>query len=191
MHLLQYLLSKCINSTNQNQFGGATSLSNYSHINPLGGLNAAAHGDRLEGTIFSSSSVTGTENMMDRSFEDERRNMFEQIKSLLISKMLIIQKTIKGINISKELARVKEWNYDQFTQNQQNTTSPVADLKSNNKSHARERRRTQVSATSLKNINTFRTHNSWGNNLNSELNKIDNDTPKSPELNRLDSNSTM
>ena len=129
--------------------------------------------------------------MMDRSFEDERRNMFEQIKSLLISKMLIIQKTIKGINILKELARVKEWNYDQFTQNQQNTTSPVADLKSNNKSHARERRGTIVSATSLKNINTFRTHNSWGNNLNSELNKIDNDTPKSPELNRLDSNSTM
>jgi len=33
------------------------------------------------------SSITVTENLMDKSFDDERRNMFEQIKSLLIAKI--------------------------------------------------------------------------------------------------------
>lgn len=83
----------------------------------------------MEGTIFSSSSVTQTEHMMDRSFEDERRNMFEQIKSLLIAKLQIIQKTVKGINIMKELENVKEWNYEQFVSHYPNQgASPVVDF---------------------------------------------------------------
>ena len=58
-----------------------------------GGFGKAA----LDGTM---SSMTVTEHMMDRSFEDDRRNMFEQIKSILISKMQVIQQTIKQIDLS-------------------------------------------------------------------------------------------
>jgi len=53
----------------------------------------------MEGTVFSSSSLTVTEHMMDRSFEDDRRNMFEQIKSLMIAKLQTIVRTVKGIDL--------------------------------------------------------------------------------------------
>lgn len=62
-------------------------MSNYSQINPLGAMsNPGGFGGKaaLDGTM---SSLTVTEHMMDRSFEDDRRNMFEQIKSILVSKM--------------------------------------------------------------------------------------------------------
>ena len=39
IHFMKYLLTKCLNQTSGNQFGAATSMSNYSHINPIGGLN--------------------------------------------------------------------------------------------------------------------------------------------------------
>jgi hypothetical protein len=44
--------------------------------------------------------------MLDRSFDDERRNMFEQIKSLLVAKIMVVQKTVLGINLTKELKEV-------------------------------------------------------------------------------------
>jgi len=50
-------------------------MSNYSQINPLGALSNPGFGQAaLDGTM---SSMTVTEHMMDRSFEDDRRNMFE------------------------------------------------------------------------------------------------------------------
>ncbi len=62
--------------------------------------------------------MTLTEHMMDKSFDDDRRNMFEQVKSLLISKLMTIQKTVKGINLQKEIESVKEWNFDFLNQQQ-------------------------------------------------------------------------
>ena len=62
--------------------------------------------------------------MMDRSFEDDRRNMFEQIKSLLIAKLMVIQKTVVGINLQKEIKEVQEWNYDNFPATQQRSGGP-------------------------------------------------------------------
>jgi Na+/alanine symporter len=50
--------------------------------------------------------------MLDRSFDDDRRNMFEQIKSLLVAKIMVVQKTVLGINLTKELKEVQEWSYD-------------------------------------------------------------------------------
>jgi len=48
---------------------------------------------------------------------------------LLIAKLQIIQKTVKGINIMKELENVKEWNYEQFVSYYQNQgASPVVDF---------------------------------------------------------------
>jgi hypothetical protein len=61
----------------------------------------------MEGTVFSSSSLTVTEHMMDRSFEDDRRNMFEQIKSLMIAKLQTIIRTVKGIELQKEIDSLK------------------------------------------------------------------------------------
>lgn len=51
-------------------------MSNYSQINPLGAMsNPGGFGKAaLDGTM---SSMTVTEHMLDRSFEDDRRNMFE------------------------------------------------------------------------------------------------------------------
>jgi hypothetical protein len=51
--------------------------------------------------------------MMDRSFDDDRRNMFEQVKSLLVAKIMVIQKTV-NINLAKEIKEVQEWTYDNF-----------------------------------------------------------------------------
>ena len=59
---LEHLLKKCIASKQ-----GAASLSNYSHMHPVAGW--AGKDD--------SSSVTVSENMMDRSFDDDNRNLFE------------------------------------------------------------------------------------------------------------------
>jgi len=56
---------------------GAASLSNYSQFNVLRGLSNPGLGNNtgMDNTVFSCSSMT--ENMMDRSFEDDRRNLFE------------------------------------------------------------------------------------------------------------------
>ena len=35
-------------------------------------------------------SVSMTENLMDKSFDDDKRNLFEQIKSLLVAKLQAI-----------------------------------------------------------------------------------------------------
>jgi len=48
---------------------------------------------------------------------------------LLIAKLQIIQKTVKGINIMKELENVKEWNHEQFVSHYPNQgASPVVDF---------------------------------------------------------------
>lgn len=66
----------------------------------------------MEGTIFSNSSLTITENVMEKSFDDDKRNLFEQIKSLLLAKLQIIQKTVQGINIAQELEHVSSWSFE-------------------------------------------------------------------------------
>lgn len=62
-------------------------MSNYSYVTPIGGKIGVGG---MEGTLFSNSSMTVTEHMMERSFDDDKRNMFEQIKSLLIAKLQVI-----------------------------------------------------------------------------------------------------
>ena len=46
---------------------------------------------------------------MDRSYDDERRGLIEQIKSLLIAKIDTIQKTINGIDLQRELSNIRNW----------------------------------------------------------------------------------
>jgi hypothetical protein len=46
---------------------------------------------------------------MDRSYDDERRSLIEQIKSLLIAKIDTIQKTIHGIDLQRELSNIRNW----------------------------------------------------------------------------------
>ena len=85
---------------------------------------------------------------MDRSFDDDRRNMFEQIKSLLVAKLIVIQKTVSGINLAKEIKEVQDWNYDGFN------LSPQPDETTN------KRKNSLVREPSLKNLYTVRTQNS-------------------------------
>lgn len=40
---------------------------------------------------------------MDRSYDDEKRTFIEQIKSLLIAKIDAIHKTIRGIDLQREV----------------------------------------------------------------------------------------
>ena len=46
---------------------------------------------------------------MDRSYDDERRNLIEQIKSLLIAKIDAIHKTMVGVDLNKELTSIRNW----------------------------------------------------------------------------------
>jgi hypothetical protein len=46
---------------------------------------------------------------MDRSYDDERRNLVEQIKSLLIAKIDAIHKTIVDIDLNRELNSIRNW----------------------------------------------------------------------------------
>jgi hypothetical protein len=46
---------------------------------------------------------------MDKSYDDERRSLVEQIKSLLVAKIDAISKTIVGIDLQKELTNIKNW----------------------------------------------------------------------------------
>lgn len=46
---------------------------------------------------------------MDRSYDDERRNLIEQIKSLLVAKIDSIHKTMVGVDLNKELTNIKNW----------------------------------------------------------------------------------
>ena len=46
---------------------------------------------------------------MDKSYDDERRNLIEQIKSLLVAKIDSIHKTIYSIDLNKELNSIKNW----------------------------------------------------------------------------------
>jgi hypothetical protein len=46
---------------------------------------------------------------MDRSYDDERRNLIEQIKSLLVAKIDSIHKTIVNVDLNRELNLIKNW----------------------------------------------------------------------------------
>lgn len=46
---------------------------------------------------------------MDRSYDDERRNLIEQIKSVLIAKIDSIHKTIAGLDLTRELNNIRNW----------------------------------------------------------------------------------
>lgn len=46
---------------------------------------------------------------MDKSYDDERRSLIEQIKSLLIAKIDAINKTLHGIDLYKYLKSIKNW----------------------------------------------------------------------------------
>lgn len=46
---------------------------------------------------------------MDKSYDDERRSLIEQIKSLLVAKIDAINKTLTGIDLQKELNSIRNW----------------------------------------------------------------------------------
>lgn len=53
---------------------------------------------------------------MDKSYDDERRNLIEQIKSLLVAKIDSIHKTIKDIDLTRELTNIKNWKIIEYPQ---------------------------------------------------------------------------
>lgn len=50
-----------------------------------------------------------SEDFLDRSYDDERRSLVEQIKNLLIAKIDAIQKSVMTIDLAKELNSIKNW----------------------------------------------------------------------------------
>jgi hypothetical protein len=48
---------------------------------------------------FEQTQLSSSTDFMDRSYDDERRGIIEQIKSLLVAKIDTIQKTINGIDL--------------------------------------------------------------------------------------------
>jgi hypothetical protein len=54
---------------------------------------------------------------MDRSYEDERKNMTESIKSLLVAKIMAISKTVPEMNLHESFVeKVQGWKPFEQTQ---------------------------------------------------------------------------
>ena len=51
----------------------------------------------------------------NKSFEDERRNLIEGIKSILQAKVEAIEKTISGLDLQQQLKSVGDWRTDNFS----------------------------------------------------------------------------
>ena len=45
----------------------------------------------------------------NKSYEDERRNLIEGIKSLLLSKVQAIEKMISGLDLQQPWNMIKDW----------------------------------------------------------------------------------
>lgn len=77
---------------------------------------------------------------MDRSYDDERRTFIEQIKSLLIAKIDAIHKTIRGIDLQREVQNIKNWKINEVVTQQQQY---LANLNSYDTNSANSRKETQ------------------------------------------------
>ena len=53
--------------------------------------------------------LSNSTDFQDKSYDDERRSLIEQIKSLLVAKIEAISKTVSGIDLNRELSSIKNW----------------------------------------------------------------------------------
>ncbi|CDW89343.1 variant sh3 domain containing protein [Stylonychia lemnae] len=58
---------------------------------------------------FDQTQLSNSTDFMDRSYDDERRNLIEQIKSILIAKIDSINKTVIGLDFQRELNNIRNW----------------------------------------------------------------------------------
>ena len=79
------------------------------NINPI----TPTHHLPLSNTSLSGASVdlctSVSTDLLEKSYEDERKNLLEQIQNLLISKLQTITKIIPGMQLSQELTTIQGW----------------------------------------------------------------------------------
>ena len=61
---------------------------------------------------FGQTQFSGSTDPYNKSFDDDRRNLLEGIKSILLSKVEAIHKAIAGVKLTNEIQRIKEWRTD-------------------------------------------------------------------------------
>jgi hypothetical protein len=58
------------------------------------------------------SGLSSSTDPYNRSYEDDRRNMIESIRSILLAKVDAIEKLIQGVDLQASQACIKEWHND-------------------------------------------------------------------------------
>ena len=60
------------------------------------------------------SQLSSSTDQFDRSYEDERRNLVESIKTILVAKIQTVQKTLPDVDLTDYLDNVKSWRFDWY-----------------------------------------------------------------------------
>ena len=68
--------------------------------------------------------LSSSTDQFDKSYEDDRRNLIESIKNILIAKLEAIQKTIPLLDLTSYLTKIKGWRFDQNVHSGHNLTAP-------------------------------------------------------------------
>lgn len=64
--------------------------------------------------------LSSSTDQLDKSYEDERRNLIEQIKNVLAAKLEAVQKTVNGMQLNEHIANIRRWRADAFPQQHHN-----------------------------------------------------------------------
>jgi len=56
--------------------------------------------------------LSSSTDQFDKSYEDDRRNLIESIKNILIAKLEAIQKTVPLLDLTTYLNKIKGWRFD-------------------------------------------------------------------------------
>lgn len=65
---------------------------------------------------FQATQLSSSTDQFDKSYEDERRNLVESIKSILSAKVEAVQKTVNGMQLEQCIANIRSWKFDWFQQ---------------------------------------------------------------------------
>lgn len=61
---------------------------------------------------FQATQLSSSTDQFDKSYEDERRNLVESIKSILSAKVEAVQKTVNGMQLEQCISNIRGWRFD-------------------------------------------------------------------------------
>ena len=66
---------------------------------------------------FCTSQLSSSTDQFDKSFEDDRRNLIDSIRNVLVAKIQSIQKTVNGLKLGEPLECLTNWKIDIYAPN--------------------------------------------------------------------------